>query len=45
MALFAGLAMGFGAMASPAEAAPFAYVANTNSGTVSVIDTATTPRP
>src|ERR1700738_3527219 len=44
MALFAGLAMGLGAMASPAEAQPFAYVANADpiSNNVSVIDTATT---
>jgi YVTN family beta-propeller protein len=40
MALFAVLAMGLGLMASPAAAAPFAYV--TDDGfTVSVIDTAT----
>jgi YVTN family beta-propeller protein len=39
--LFAMLAMGLGLMASPAAAAPFAYVANFLSGTVSVIDTAT----
>ena len=41
MALFASLAMGLGLMATPAEAAPFAYVANGGSNTVSVIDTAT----
>jgi YVTN family beta-propeller protein len=41
MALCAMLAMGLGSTASPAEAAPFAYVANDGSGTVSVIDTAT----
>jgi YVTN family beta-propeller protein len=42
MALFAVvLVMGLGAMALPAEAAPFAYVANGGDGTVSVIDTAT----
>ncbi len=35
------LAMGLGLPACPAEAAPFAYVANNNSNTVSVIDTAT----
>ncbi|MDQ6701885.1 MAG: hypothetical protein M3Z96_01655 [Pseudomonadota bacterium] len=35
------LAIGLGAMASPAEAAPFAYVTNSASGSVSVIDTAT----
>jgi YVTN family beta-propeller protein len=35
------LAMGLGLLASPAAAAPFAYVANNE--TVSVIDTATTP--
>jgi YVTN family beta-propeller protein len=40
MALWAMLAMGLGLMASPAEAAPFAYVANTHDNTVSVIDTA-----
>jgi YVTN family beta-propeller protein len=41
MALFAGLAMGLGAMASPAEAQPFAYVTNRGTNNVSVIDTAT----
>jgi YVTN family beta-propeller protein len=41
MALFAVLAMGLGLMASPAAAAPFAYVTNADSSTVSVIDTAT----
>jgi YVTN family beta-propeller protein len=42
MALFAiMLAMGLGALASPAAAAPFAYVANGVSNNVSVIDTAT----
>jgi YVTN family beta-propeller protein len=42
MALFAiMLGMGLGLMASPAEAAPFAYVTNVVDGTVSVIDTAT----
>src|SRR5580700_12196754 len=41
-ALFAFmLVMGLGLMASPAEAAPFAYVVNSGDGTVSVIDTAT----
>jgi len=36
------LAMGLGAaLASPVEAAPFAYVANSGDGTVSVIDTTT----
>ncbi|MGB8899828.1 MAG: cytochrome D1 domain-containing protein, partial [Methylocella sp.] len=40
VALFAVLAMGLGLLASPAEAAPFAYVTNSNSSTVSVIDTA-----
>jgi YVTN family beta-propeller protein len=44
-ALWAMLAMGLASMASPAEAAPFAYVTNAGSfgvtGTVSVIDTAT----
>ena len=40
-ALFAMLAMGLGLMASPAEAAPFAYVTNEYSNNVSVIDTAT----
>jgi YVTN family beta-propeller protein len=39
-ALFIMLAMGLGLMAS-AEAAPLAYVTNTGSNTVSVIDTAT----
>jgi len=43
MALSAMLVMGLGLMARPAEAAPFAYVANQADGTVSVIDTATTP--
>jgi YVTN family beta-propeller protein len=44
MALFAtALAMGLALAAFPAEAAPFAYVANNSSNTVSVIDTATTP--
>ena len=40
------LAIELRAMALSAEAAPFAYVANSsfNSNTVSVIDTATTPR-
>jgi DNA-binding beta-propeller fold protein YncE len=33
--------MGLGLMASPAEAAPFAYVTNSYSNTVSVIATAT----
>ena len=42
MALFAiMLAMGLALMASPAEAAPFAYVTNADANTVSVIDTAT----
>ena len=41
MALFAVLAMGLGLLASPAEAAPFAYVVNNGDNTVSVIDTAT----
>ncbi|HEX3494293.1 MAG TPA: hypothetical protein VHT48_02795, partial [Methylocella sp.] len=41
IAVWAVLAMGLGALASPAEAAPFAYVANGNDNTVSVIDTAT----
>jgi YVTN family beta-propeller protein len=41
MALWAMLVMGLGLLASPAAAAPFAYVANNE--TVSVIDTATTP--
>jgi YVTN family beta-propeller protein len=42
MALWAVLALGLGLMASPAEAAPFAYVPNNGyPGTVSVIDTAT----
>jgi YVTN family beta-propeller protein len=39
--LWAVLAMGLGLAAFPAEAAPFAYIANGNSNTVSVIDTAT----
>ena len=43
------LAMGVGLATFPAEAAPFAYVANHYDelvdGTVSVIDTAATPRP
>ena len=41
MALFAALAMGLGLLVMPAEAAPFAYIANASSGTVSVIDMAT----
>ena len=44
MALLAMLAMGLGLMASPAEAAPFAYVTNfdkAGQAVVSVIDTAT----
>jgi YVTN family beta-propeller protein len=40
-ALCAVLAMGLGLTASPAAAAPFAYVTNETDGTVSVIDTAT----
>ena len=40
-ALCAVLAMGLAVAASPAEAAPFAYVTNQGSNTVSVIDTAT----
>jgi YVTN family beta-propeller protein len=40
-ALCAVLAMGLASMASPADAAPFAYVVNAGSNTVSVIDTAT----
>jgi hypothetical protein len=43
MALCAVLAMGLAFIARPAEAAPFAYVANEGSSTVSVIDTITTP--
>jgi YVTN family beta-propeller protein len=39
-ALGAVLAMWVGLLASPAEAAPLAYVANYNANTVSVIDTA-----
>ncbi len=39
MALCAVLAMGLGMVASPAEAAPFAYVTNVLNDTVSVIDT------
>jgi hypothetical protein len=34
MALFAVLAMGLGVLASPAEGAPFAYVANDTANTV-----------
>ena len=42
MALFAiMLTMALGLLASPAAAAPFAYVANEGDGTVSVINTAT----
>jgi YVTN family beta-propeller protein len=41
MVLGAVLAMGLASMARPAEAAPFAYVANIVSNTISVIDTAT----
>jgi YVTN family beta-propeller protein len=41
MALWAVLAIGLGAMASTAEAAPFTYVTNQGSNNVSVIDTAT----
>jgi YVTN family beta-propeller protein len=41
MALCAVLAMGIALAASPAAAAPFAYVANISSDTVSVIDTGT----
>jgi YVTN family beta-propeller protein len=40
-ALFVMLAIWLGLMARPAEAAPFAYVANHDSKNVSVIDTAT----
>ena len=40
-ALCALLAMALGLMATPAAAAPFAYVVNAGSNTVSVIDTAT----
>jgi YVTN family beta-propeller protein len=47
VALFAMLAMGLGLLAFPAAAAPFAYVTNDvadfGPGTVTVIDTATTP--
>ena len=44
MALFAVVpAIGLGLAAFPAEAQPFAYVANGGSDTVSVIDTATQP--
>jgi YVTN family beta-propeller protein len=39
--LFGVLAMGLGLMASPAEAAPFLFVANSGSNNVSVINTAT----
>ena len=41
VALWAVLAVGLASMASRAEAAPFAYVANHDSKNVSVIDTAT----
>jgi YVTN family beta-propeller protein len=41
MALWAMLALGLGLIARPAEAAPFVYVTNAASNTVSVIDTAT----
>jgi YVTN family beta-propeller protein len=41
VALCAVLTMGLGMMARPAEAQPFAYVANSGDNTVSVIDTAT----
>jgi YVTN family beta-propeller protein len=41
LGLWTALAIGLGLMAPPAEAAPFAYVANDVSGTVSVFDTAT----
>ena len=41
IAVCVALALGLGAMTSPAEAAPFAYVANYGSNTVSAIDTAT----
>ncbi len=41
MALFAILAIGLGLLGPPAEAAPFAYVANEADSTVSMIDTAT----
>ena len=41
VALCAALAMALGMVASPAAAAPFAYVTNAVDGTVSVIDTAT----
>jgi YVTN family beta-propeller protein len=40
MTLFAVVAMGLASMASPAAAAPFAYVTNNGDGTVTVIDTA-----
>lgn len=44
VALFAiVLAMGLGMVALPAEAVPFAYVANESSNNVSVIDTGATP--
>ncbi|MGC2222012.1 MAG: hypothetical protein WA624_06425 [Methylocella sp.] len=43
MAPWVMLAMGLGLMASPAAAAPFAYVTNETDGTVSVIDTGATP--
>jgi YVTN family beta-propeller protein len=41
VALFAMLAIGLASMASPADAAPFAYVGNTTSNNVSEFDTAT----
>jgi YVTN family beta-propeller protein len=41
MTFCAVLAMGLGLMAFPAEAQPFAYVANSGDNTVSVINTAT----
>jgi YVTN family beta-propeller protein len=43
MTLFVMLAMGLALAVSPAEAAPFAYVANGNDNTVSVIDTGANP--
>jgi DNA-binding beta-propeller fold protein YncE len=39
--LWTALVMGLGLVASPAEAAPFAYVTNSYSNIVSVIATAT----
>jgi YVTN family beta-propeller protein len=43
MALLATLVMGLGLLAMPSAAAAFAYVANSGSNTVSVVDMSTTP--